>query len=60
MPKLRGEHLDKNIINTLLKLLNNYNIYNKINYIIADNATNNDTIIETFEQNLQQLKIPFN
>ena len=37
---------------TLLRLLNNYNIYNKISYIITDNAINNDTIIEVFEQNL--------
>ena len=49
MPELRGEYLDKNIVDTLLKLLNNYNIYNKISYIMADNAINNDTIIEALE-----------
>ena len=49
MSEFRGEYLGKNIINTLLKLLNNYNIYNKISYIIADNAINNDTIIEALE-----------
>ena len=49
MPELRGEYLNKNIINTLFRLLDNYNIYNKINYIIADNAINNDTMIEVLE-----------
>ena len=49
MPELRGENLNKNIVDTLLRLLNNYNIYNKIGYIMADNAINNDTIIEALE-----------
>ena len=52
MPELRGEYLGKNITDTLFRLLNNYNIYNKISYIMADNAINNDTIIEALEQNL--------
>ena len=52
MFKLRDEYLGKNIVDTLLKLLNNYNIYNKVNYIITDNAINNDTIIEALEQSL--------
>ena len=59
MPELRGEHLGENMADTLLRLLNDYNIYNKIGYIIADNAINNDTMIEALEQSLQQLKIPF-
>ena len=52
MPELRGEHLDKNMTDTLLRLLNDYNIYNKIGYIMADNAINNDTMIEALEQSL--------
>ena len=52
MSKLRGEHLGKNMVDTLLRLLDDYNIYNKIGYIMADNAINNDTMIETFEQSL--------
>ena len=49
MSKFRDEYLGKNIMNTLLRLLNNYNIYNKISYIITDNAINNDTMIEAFK-----------
>ena len=56
MPELRGEYLDKNIVDTLLRLLDDYNIYNKISYIMTDNAINNDTMIEALEQNLQQLR----
>ena len=49
MSELRGEYLGKNMADTLFRLLDNYNIYNKIGYIIADNAINNDTMIEAFE-----------
>ena len=49
MLEFRSEYLDKNMVDTLLRLLDNYNIYNKISYIMADNAINNDTMIEAFE-----------
>ena len=52
IPELRGEHSGENIADTLLRLLDDYNIYDKIGYIMADNATNNDTMVEALEQSL--------
>ena len=49
MPELRGEHLGENMADTLFRLLDDYNIYDKIGYIMADNAINNDTMIEALE-----------
>ena len=60
MPELRGIHSGENIAETLLKLLNDYGIYDKIGYIMTDNTSNNNTMIEVLEESLQQLGISFN
>ena len=60
MPELYGEHSSENMAETLLKLLDEYGIYDKIGYIMADNASSNDTMIRALESSLQQLGIPFN
>ena len=49
MPELYSEYFNKNIAKILPKLFDKYNIYDKISYIIIDNAFNNDTIIKTFK-----------
>ena len=59
IPKLLGEHSGENMAETLLQVLNEYDIYNKIGYIVVDNASSNDTMIEALEISLQQLGIPF-
>ena len=52
MHELHGEHSGKNMAETLLQVLNGYDIYDKIGYIMADNASSNDTLIEALEISL--------
>ena len=52
MPELYGEHSGENMAETLLKLLDEYGIYDKIGYIMADNAFSNDTMIKALESSL--------
>ena len=52
MFKLYSEYSGENIAKILLKLLDKYNIYDKISYIIIDNASNNDTIIKALKSSL--------
>ena len=51
MPELYSEYFNENIAKILFKLLDKYNIYNKINYIIINNAFNNDTMIKALKSN---------
>ena len=60
MPKLHGIHSGENITETLLKLLNDYGIYNKISYVITNNTSNNNhTMIKVLKESLQQFGISF-
>ena len=52
MLELRGVYSGENITETLLKLLNNYGIYDKIGYVIADNTSNNNIMIKVLEESL--------
>ena len=52
MPKLYNEYSSKNIVEILLKLLDKYGIYDKINYIILDNASSNNTMIKALKSSL--------
>ena len=49
MPELYSEYSSENMAKTLLKLLDKYNVYDKISYVIVDNAFNNDIIIKTLK-----------
>ena len=52
MAELHGEYSNENMTETLLQVLNGYDIYDKIGYIMADNASSNNTMIEALEISL--------
>ena len=52
MPKLYNEYFSESITEILFKLFDKYNIYDKISYIIVDNALNSDTMIKGFKSSL--------
>ncbi|THU89681.1 hypothetical protein K435DRAFT_677366, partial [Dendrothele bispora CBS 962.96] len=60
--ELIGEHSGVNIADAVWETLWNFNTQNSILQIMAfimDNATNNDTIIQAFEQKCQDHNIEF-
>jgi hypothetical protein len=44
---INGNHSSSNIGRILIKAIDNYGIRNKVGWFMADNATNNDTAIQT-------------
>ena len=50
--ELYGEHSGENMAKVLLKLLDEYSIYDNISYIIINNAFSNDTMIKAFKSSL--------
>ncbi len=44
----------------LLKILNTYNIKNKLFNVVTNNASNNDTLKEKLEKTLNRRDIPWN
>ena len=57
LKELQGAHTGKNIVAVLLKIIKNYNIISKTDYIIADNTDNNNTIIRELESLFKNFKL---
>ena len=50
--ELHGSHTGENLAATLLNLFNEYDIQTRIGFIMADNASNNDTCVDILFQEL--------
>lgn len=46
LPRVKGQHSGTNIAKSLIDVLEQYNICDKAGYMMLDNASNNDTIVE--------------
>ncbi len=57
---LQVEHTDHHLMQKLFKILNTYNIKNKLFDVIIDNASNNDTLKKKLERALSQRNISWN
>ncbi len=57
---LQVKHIDHHLMQKLFKILNTYNIKNKLFDVIIDNASNNDTLKKKFERVLSQRDISWN
>jgi len=49
---LEVEHTDRHLMQELFKILNTYNIKNKLFDVVTDNASNNDTLKKKLERAL--------
>ncbi len=54
---LEVEHTDHHLMQELFKILNIYNIKNKLFNVITDNASNNETLKKKLERALNQRDI---
>ena len=54
---LQVEHTDHHLMQELFKILNTYNIKNKLFDVIIDNASKNDTLKKKLERVLSQRDI---
>jgi len=54
---LEVEHTDHHLMQKLFKILNIYNIKNKLFDVVTDNASNNDTLKKKLERMLNQRDI---
>ena len=54
-----GSHSGANIAETVLKILDTYEIASKLGYITTDNATNNDSALIELSNSLALRNIPF-
>ncbi len=57
---LQVEHTDCHLMQKLFKILNTYNIKNKLFDIVINNASNNDTLKKKLERALNQRDISWN
>ncbi len=57
---LQVEHTDCHLMQELFKILNTYNIKNKLFDVIINNASNNDTLKKKLERALSQRNISWN
>ncbi|EKG09241.1 Ribonuclease H-like protein, partial [Macrophomina phaseolina MS6] len=55
LPRILGEHTDANIAYCLVKVFRIYQIEDLIGSFIADNATNNDTLLQAIARDLPYL-----
>ncbi len=51
------EHIDRHLMQKLFKILNIYNIKNKLFNVVINNASNNDTLKKKLERALNQRDI---
>jgi len=51
------EHTDRHLMQELLKILNTYNIKNKLFDVVINNASNNDTLKKKLERALSRRNI---
>ena len=54
---LQVEHTDRHLMQELFKILNTYDIKNKLFDVVIDNASNNDTLKKKLERVLSQRDI---
>ncbi len=54
---LEVEHTDHHLMQELFKILNTYNIKNKLFDVVTDNASNNDTLKKKLERVLNRRDI---
>ncbi len=54
---LQVEHTDHHLMQKLFKILNTYNIKNKLFDVVIDNASNNDTLKKKLERALSRRDI---
>ncbi len=54
---LQVEHTDCHLMQKLFKILNTYNIKNKLFDVVIDNASNNNTLKKKLERALSQRDI---
>jgi len=54
---LQVEHTDRHLMQKLFKILNTYNIKNKLFDVVINNASNNDTLKKKFERALSRRDI---
>ncbi len=54
---LQVEHTDYHLMQELFKILNTYDIKNKLFDVVIDNASNNDTLKKKFERALNRRDI---
>jgi hypothetical protein len=52
LPRVLGPHTGGNIAISLVSVLEQYDICEKLGYMMLDNATNNDTAVESIEDEL--------
>jgi hypothetical protein len=52
LPNVRGEHTGTNIAKSLIDVFEQYDICNKVGYMMLDNASNNDTTVEAIHYEL--------
>ncbi len=57
---LQVEHTDHHLMQELFKILNTYNIKNKLFDVVIDNASNNDTLKKKLERALNRRDISWN
>ncbi len=57
---LQVEHTDHHLMQELFKILNTYNIKNKLFDVVINNASNNDTLKKKLERVLSQRDISWN
>ncbi len=57
---LQVEHTDRHLMQELFKILNTYDIKNKLFDVVIDNASNNDTLKKKLERVLSQRDISWN
>jgi len=54
---LQVEHTDHHLMQKLFKILNIYNIKNKLSNVVINNASNNDTLKKKLERVFNQCNI---
>jgi len=54
---LQVEHTDRHLMQELFKILNTYDIKNKLFDVVINNASNNDTLKKKLERALSQRDI---
>lgn len=55
---LHGTHSGVNLSSVLLKLLEQYNIVDRVLAITTDNASNNGTLVDSFQDSVDLLELP--
>jgi hypothetical protein len=55
---IHGQHTGAHLSETLLELLQQHDIVNRVIAITTDNASNNKTLVENLDESIQRLQLP--